>query len=54
MNATKKTTLITAEKSCYRKEIRVEREKVKAVEQQLEVVEAKAKKLEQEKYDALK
>lgn len=54
LNATKKAALVTAERSRYRKEIRVEREKVKALEQQLEVTEARAEKLEQERNDALK
>lgn len=47
LNATRKATLASAENSCYRKEVRVEKEKVEALEEQVGVAEARAGKLEQ-------
>lgn len=53
LHATNKATLATAERSRYCKEIKVEREKVKALEQQLKVAKARTGELEKERDGAL-
>lgn len=53
LHASNKAALATAERSHYRKDLKAERDKVKALEQQLKVAEAKIGELEKERDGAL-